>query len=448
MDTVGTSDRSLSRRAVLGLAGASVATAAGCASTAGAARTSKQAHVGGNQKITLTFWTWEPLQAVVALWNREHPDVQVTMQIVPGGGSGGYQKMYASLRAGNPPDIAHVEYQELAAFMLVQGLTDLKPYGIEKYQKDFAEWQWSQGIFGDGIYTMPWASGPMGMFYRKDLFDRWDIEPPATWADFATAARTVRKKAPDSYLHSFPSSNSAWFEGLVWQAGAHWIRTDGDTWVVDVNSDQTRMVTEFWEKLIRDDLVIVENDGQSAWYKQIQQGRLASFVSADWYDNLLATNAPGTSGKWRTTRMPQWKAGEKKAANWGGSSLAVLQGSRYPTQAMEFAHFVGTDVRAINLSIPQGSGWPGAANAYQRTVLSKPSKFFGGQRYNAVFVEADTNIDKSWKFLPTNDSAIAHMNDAFAAAIATKSSLVKTLPSVQQKIIDDMTAKNLKVSTA
>lgn len=447
----GTTTDGLSRRALLAGTGAAALGAtglAGCASTSGAAQRSRQARVRRGERVSLTFWTWEPLQDAVALWNHEHPDVHVTMQIIPGGSSGGYQKMYAALRSGQQPDVAHVEYQELAAFMLVQGLTDLRPYGIEKFHHRYVEWQWRQGVFGKGIFTVPWASGPMGMFYRKDLLRRWGIVPPETWKDFEQAARTVRRKDSHAYLHSFPSSNSAWFEGLAWQAGGKWVETDGDTWIVNIDNPRTRKVTEFWDRLISDDLVIVENDGQSAWYRQIQQDKLASFVTADWYDELLRDNAPSTSGHWHVKRMPQWQPGAKTAANWGGSSLAVLQGSRYPRQAMEFGVWLSTDVRAINLSIHQGSGWPGARNAYQRTILSKPDKFFGGQRYNSVFVEADAHIDESWRFLPTNDSAISHMDDAFAAAIATHNPLADTLPDIQTRVIEDMKAKNLKVRAA
>jgi multiple sugar transport system substrate-binding protein len=385
------------------------------------------------------------VQETIALWNHQNPDIQVNMQIIPGGSSGGYQKMYSSLRVGNAPDVAQVEYQELSAFMLVQGLTNLSPFGVEKYKDDYVEWQWRQGLFGQDIYTLPWASGPMGMFYRTDLFKEWGITPPGTWSEFEAAARVVRKRDPSAYLHHFPPSNSAWFEGLAWQAGGEWVSTDGDTWVVDIDNPQTRKVAAFWDRLIRDDLVIVENDGTSAWYKQIQEGQLACYVSADWYDFLIEDNAPNTTGKWLTTTMPQWTPGAKTAANWGGSSVAVLQGSHYPTQAMEFAHWFATNTTAINQTFSMGSGWPAAQGAYERTILSKPSKFFSNSRYNATFEEADANINDAWKFLPTNDAMIDHMNDAFSAAIASGSSLEATLASVQVLAVDDLKAKDLKV---
>jgi multiple sugar transport system substrate-binding protein len=420
----------------------------GCAMPASSARMSAQSPVRPGQKVSLTFWTWVPVQPVVDQWNLEHPDIQVNLQVIPSGSSGGYQKMYSALRAGNAPDIAHVEYQELPSFMLVQGLTDLSPYGVEQYQADYVDWQWQQGVFGNGVFTIPWASGPMAMFYRTDLFAEWGITAPTTWTEFEATARLVRKRAPDAYLHSFPPSNAAWFEGLAWQAGGEWVTSDGDTWIVDIDNPETRKVAAFWDRLIRDDLVMVENDGTSAWYKQIQEGLLGCYVSADWYDALIEDGAPNTAGKWQTTGMPQWTPGAQVAANWGGSSVAVLQGSRYPTQAMEFAHWFGTNVNSVNTTFLEGSGWPALQGAFDKTVLSKKSAFFGDTVYNEAFNVADAHINTNWRFLPTNDSMIDHMNDAFSAAIADNGSIEATLPQVQALAIEDMKAKYLNVRAA
>jgi multiple sugar transport system substrate-binding protein len=431
--------------AVLGALGA--AALSGCGSS-GPPRMSAQAKVRAGQQISLTFWTWLPVQPVVNRWNQQHPGIHVTVEIIPAGSGGGYQKMYSALAAGNAPDLAHVEYQELPSFMLVQGLTDLSPYGVKKYREQYVGWQWEQGVLGDRVFSVPWASGPMAMFYREDLFREWGVTPPATWPEFETAARRVRRRAPGAYLHSFPPSDAAWFEGLAWQAGGEWVRTDGDTWIVDIDNAQTRKVAAFWDRLIRDDLVVIENDGTSAWYKQLQQGSLGCYVSADWYDALIKGNAPSTAGKWRTTGMPQWTAGAKTAANWGGSSVAVLQGTRYPTQAMEFAHWFTTEVTAVNGSFNLGGGWPALQGAFGKTVLSRKSTFFGGTVYNEAFNVADAHINTNWRFLPTNDAMIDHMNDAFSAAIASHGSLESALAGIQALAVDDMRAKGLKVRAA
>ena len=166
-------DRSITRRQLLRYgAGAALGAGvlSGCGTSGSPPRMSSQSKVRAGQQVSLTFWTWLPVQPVVNRWNQQHPDIHVTVEVIPAGSTGGYQKMYSALSAGDAPDLAHVEYQELPSFMLVQGLTDLSPYGVERYRNDYVDWQWQQGVFGNRVFTIPWASGPMAMFYRDDLF--------------------------------------------------------------------------------------------------------------------------------------------------------------------------------------------------------------------------------------------------------------------------------------
>lgn len=294
-----------------------------CGQTVGAARTTRQASTRPGQKVNLVFWTWVPMQKTVDLWNRTHPDIHVEMQTIPASTQGGYQKMYSALTAGNPPDLAQVEYQELPAFMLVNGLTDLSGYGADELRDSYVPWQWNQGVFGGRVHTIPQASGPMGLFYRRDLLAKWGIETPATWADFEKAARVVKARGGGARLSAFNPNSPAWFAAMCWQRGSHWIRTQGDTWVVGMNDDLSREVAEYWQRLVRDDLVHVEPDMSSAWYRQVQTGQVASWIGPQWGDALLRGQAPGTQGKWRVAPLPQWTAGQNASANWGGASTAV-----------------------------------------------------------------------------------------------------------------------------
>ena len=64
------------------------------------------------------------------------------------------------------------------------------------------------------------------------------------------------------------------------------------------------------------------------------------------------------------------------------------------------------------------------------------------------FNVADAHINTNWRFLPTNDAMIDHMNDAFSAAIAANRPLQGALADVQAMAIEDMKAKDLKVRAA
>lgn len=437
------------RRSVLGLGAAALAAGpalAGCAGSASAARMTSEAPHRPGRRVELVFWTWVPLQKAVDLWNRTHPDIHVEVQLIPANTTGGYQKMYSSLRAGNPPDLAQVEYQELPAFMLVQGLTDLSAYGADALRDHYVPWQWQQGVFGGHVYTIPQASGPMGMFYRRDLLARWGVKAPTTWQEYEDAARTVRRKG--SYICAFPPNQASWFIAFAWQNGARWIRTDGDTWVVDIDNAASRQVADYWDRMVGDGLVLVEPDMQSGWYKDLQDGRVLTWLAAQWGDALLRGNAPSTSGKWAVTTLPQWRAGQSASANWGGSSTAILQGSRHPEEALRFAHWLNTDPDSIDLLVPAGYGWPAARDVFEGSALDKPDPFFGGQRYNTVFAASDKHVDTSWKWPPTTDALYSHLTDALEKAASGHGTFTDALADVQARAVDDLLAKGLKARSA
>ncbi|MGP3988849.1 ABC transporter substrate-binding protein [Streptomyces sp. 3N207] len=429
-------------------AAAAIPAIAACGEQAGAARMTKQTRRTPGRRVNLVFWTWVPLQKAAALWNKQNPDIHVTVQTVPANTSGGYQKMHAALKAGDPPDLAQIEYYALPEFMLVRGLTDLSKYGADRLKDSYVDWQWQQGVFAGRTYAMPQGSGPMGFFYRADLYDKWDLEVPRTWDEFRQTALKIKKRSGGSYITAFPPVNAQWFASFPWQRGAHWVRTEGDTWIVDLTSEESLQVADFWDGLIRDKLVATIQDSQGSFFKGLQTGQLASWLGAQWQDALIRGNAPGTKGKWRVAELPQWERGEHASANWGGSSTAILQGTRHPEEALKFAHWLNTDPASIKLLVEAGYGWPSAELDLKESPLGKPDPFFDGQVYNEVFQVSDRNVDTSWRFSPTTTQSYAHIQDNIGRVVAGHGTIGEALADAQTKFVDDLKAKGLDARSA
>lgn len=440
------------RRSVLGWGAAAAAAPAlaACGETAGASRMTRQVDRKPGQKVHLNFWTWVPLQKAVALWNKENPDIQVKVAIIPANIFGGYQKIHSSLKAGNPPDLAQIEFYALPEFMLVNGLTNLSEYGAERLKDSYVDWQWQQGVFSGRLHAMPQASGPMGYYYRQDLFEKWDVDVPGTWDEFRQAALKIKKRSGGAQICSFPPANAQWFAALCWQRGARWFGTDEetDTWVVSIDGDKSLEVADFWDGLIRDNLVALMPETQPPWYRRIQTGQLVSWPAAQWGDALLRGNAPKTAGKWRVSLLPQWEPGGNASSNWGGSSTAIMQGTRHPREALKFAHWLNTDPQSIELLIEAGYGWPAADVDPEDTALGKPDPFFGGQVYNEVFAESDANVDTSWEWAPTTTQSFTQIQDVIAQSVGTGGTLVDALKDAQPRVVDDLEAKGLKARSA
>jgi multiple sugar transport system substrate-binding protein len=105
-----------------------------------------------------------------------------------------------SLRAGSGlPDVVQIEFQHLESFRQLDAFADIGQWA-NPHKAEFPEGTWNQLGKGDVVNAMPQDTGPMAMLYRKDIFDKQAITPPATWAEFADAAEKIHAADPNVFI--------------------------------------------------------------------------------------------------------------------------------------------------------------------------------------------------------------------------------------------------------
>ena len=173
------------------------------------------------------------------------------------------------------PDVVQLEYQFISSFALTGELLDLTPYGAADIADDYVPWVWNQVVANDQVLAIPQDSGPLGNLYREDIMTAAGVtEPPATWADYKTAAEAVRANT-DSYISNMAPNQGAGWLGLLWQAGVKPFGYDGDKNVtINVNSPEAKEVVAYWQDLIQNDLVSVDPDFTDEWYAGSQPGQV------------------------------------------------------------------------------------------------------------------------------------------------------------------------------
>lgn len=397
-------------------------------------------------KVALEFWSWVPgMDKAVALWNQKNPDIQVKLSTVPNGSKGTYQKMFTSLKAGTAPDLGQVEFDTLPSFRLQSGLRDIGPCGASADKDKFLDWSWRQVTFGENaVYAVPQDSGPMGLFYRKDLFDKYGVAVPKTWQEFADTAAKIHQADPTVYISNF-TSGSAWLAALAWQRDARWFALDGDTWKVTVNGPQTREVADYWQQLLSKGLVSTVQTYSDEWNKAVADGKILTWPIAVWAGAVIKTNVPSTAGKWAVAPLPQWSAGEAKSGNVGGSTTAVFKDSKHPYEAAQFARWLNTDPEALTILINEGGIYPAAKEGLKLPVLQQPNEFFGGQKVFDVFAESAQQVDPNFTWGPTMTQTFATVGDALNNAKNGRTPLGEGLDQAQQKTVDAMKQQALKV---
>nr|WP_240894882.1 extracellular solute-binding protein [Kineococcus siccus] len=389
------------------------------------------------------------MQSVCDAWNVDNPDVQVEAIWIGAGNSGGYAKMFAALAAGGGGDIAQVEFQLLPSFLLQNGLVDLSRYGFRDHLDSFRPADISRVSVGDSVFGVPQDTGPMGLFYRRDVFEEIGITPPATWAEWLDVARAVKASDPVRRLEGFNVNDPGNFTSYCMQAGAEWFKTDGEEWLVDLTGEPTRMVAQFMDQAFGEDLFDLSLGAFTAgWYAATAKGQIPSVITGSWGDALVES-VGGTEGKWAVAPMPRWPDTGFASATLGGSTAAVMSTSKHPKEALDFILWMATTPTAIDLLIDNsGIGWSPSPD-FIGTKREQPSAFFSGQNYNEeVFVPAAGEQNPGWIWSPI----YLELNDALSTAVRGATSggtpLVDAVADVQDRVIDIMQHKGLRVRSA
>jgi multiple sugar transport system substrate-binding protein len=423
--------------------------AAGCSSGGSSSATassgsSSSSSTASGQKVTLTFWTWVPnMDKIVATWNQAHPDIQVQVQ-TQSAGDPYLTKLLAAAKGGNPPDIAQVEYQVLPTLVSNNYLSDISKYD-DNLKSDFPAGNWNQvTLGGSALYGVPQDAAPMALFYRADLFKKYGLTVPTTWAQFAADAAKLHKEAPGVYLGTFSAVDPGEFSGLAQQAGAQWWSASGTSWTVGIDSAASQRVMSYWQGLIASGGVNNQPQWTAAWNKGMNDGQYIAWVSDVWAPSDFPTDAPAGAGKWEMAELPQWTAGANVVGNWGGSSTAVMAASKHQQDAAEFVAWLNTSAAGTAALVSQGGIYP-ADSAAEAAIGSAPSYFSNQPNFWSLAKDyASQAADVTWG--PDVNVAYSEFTTVFGSAAIGKSSFLSPLSSVQSAVVSDMKKSGFSVA--
>ncbi|KUM73203.1 ABC transporter substrate-binding protein [Streptomyces curacoi] len=442
------STSSMSRRRFLTATGAVSLGAAlsACSDDSGSGGSSASAKPVGQADIDkamktpteLTFWTWVPdIAQEIALFEKKYPAIKVKV-VNAGQGVQHYTKLRTALKAGTgAPDLAQIEYQAVPTYTITDSLLDLRPYGASALKDQFVDWTWAQVSGPDGqIWAIPQDTGPMGMLYRKDIFDEHGIQVPKTWHEFAAAARKLHKADPDVYLTNLAANEPAAWHGLLWQAGAKPYAASGEsTLAISVDDAVSGKLAAYWGGLAKEGVISTDPDFTDGWYAGFNKGKYATWLTAAWGPAFLSGSAKATAGNWRAAPLPQWDAAKPVSGNWGGSTTAVIKSTKNPIAAAMFAQFLNSDPASAKMFATKQFFFPAT-----KSLLADPSftgdalDFYGGQKVNQVFADISDTVSTSFQWPPFLDQVATDWTETVGKSLADRADTVAALGTWQSRI--------------
>jgi multiple sugar transport system substrate-binding protein len=397
--------------------------------------------------VDLTFWSWVPgMAGPVKAFNKTHPHIHVKLDMVSTGSNGTYAKMFTAIKAGNPPDVGQIEFDVLPSFVRTGGLLNLDQYGFASDKSKFQPWAWREVNFNHAAYAVPQAGGPVGYFYNEKIFKKYHLSVPTTWAEVAQDAKTLHEKNPNIYFTEFPPSTTL-LASEVWQDGGHWFKIKNNSWEVNIDGPTTKKIADYWQSMVNAHEVYTGKAFVTSWYKDLDTGKIASLISAQWFDAILRDDAPHTKGDWRVAETPQWTAGVNDEAQYGGSTTAVFKDTKHPRAALTFAKWINMNPQAIKLDVKAGYGWPATIKGPNTPALEGPRKYFGGEHVEKIFRKDATATKEDWQWGPNMPAVISNLDNLLSKALTGHGTIWQAIQKEQKAEVATLKSEGISVST-
>ncbi|MGQ7843078.1 extracellular solute-binding protein [Granulosicoccus sp. 3-233] len=390
-------------------------------------------------------WSWgsaaPALEATLEGFNALHPDIKVTVDKL--GYSDVKSRVLAACAAGGTglPDLFQFQNteMELITAQFPDCAADLVPLGFDADQQAaFPEFKMFALRQGDRVVGMPWDSGPVVMFYRRDFYEKAgvDVASIETWDDFQEAGKAVQAANPGVTMINDNLNGGAEFVRMIGEEqGCGYFSSDGESITVSqpgcvaalevvksLNDQKLMTAADFNGKL--------QNNGA---------GVVATQMSGAWFEGPVRNNAPEDQhGKWGIMAMPSVTAGGSRAANFGGSLLAINNNSRVKEAAFAYLSYaLGSNEGQITMLREQGLV-PSLVSALDDPYVSEPSEFWGGQKIWELV------LGRLEKIAPINGTE--YFSDADQVVIANQTAYLAGGFDSAQAAMDDA-AKQISFAT-
>lgn len=391
---------------------------------------------------TLTIWGWEGtfegVQSQIPAFNKIYANLKVDIKTL------GYDDTHtnminATIAGTGAPDICFIDLPYLAK--MADGLVDLLPVTAQ-YKDLFVPPNFTAGSIGGKQYGIPTDSEPMGVFYRKDLWDQYGLKEEAieTWDDLIAAGNALDAATSGKVkLYHMNSDMDEVFWMMVVEQGFAGVYFSPDDKAIVVDDpkfiEAATVLKRMW------DAKGVQKNPVGGSYadectKLLKNGNLACQVAAAaWYPVILTGQMPELSGKWRLMRAPAMSKGGSRAPYFLPSLAVMSQQSKLQGAAWDLMKMglLGDGAKALydkTKILP----------AYQPlldSIKNDKDPYFGDQQVNLLWdqiapqcppMSYGTGLDEARKIMGT------HLNDLLTGTKSPEQAMKEAAQEMRTKL--------------
>jgi multiple sugar transport system substrate-binding protein len=317
------------------------------------ALTACRAAVAEDDVIHLTLWhgvnpppNRDVLQSLVQRFNDTHADIQVEALYV-GQAEQQIPKILAAVVGSVPPDL--LWYSPLLTGRLVE-LDAIRPLDdwwetvpvardIDPALEKSMRWE-------DHLWSVPFGTNNVGLFYRPSLFEQTGVEVPKTWETLRQAAQALT--TGDRHGLLLPLGNGEWtvfmWLPFLWSSGGDVLNAKG----VSLVSPEAIAALQYWQDLIADGSAALSAPERGFELDGFLSGKVAMQLTGPW--TLAQLNATGVD--FDVMPIPQ---NQQPATSTGGENLFVFKSTpERERAALTVAEFMVSETTQTEWAIKTG----------------------------------------------------------------------------------------------
>jgi ABC-type glycerol-3-phosphate transport system substrate-binding protein len=305
-------------------------------------------------KVLIPEEKWAPpLEKAVRLWNEEHADRQVKLNLLLVGYPELHFKISSAVASGSAPDFSLIDSVWVTQFAragFLRPLDEIDPQWVEnEYKRDFFP-VFVEGSCCDGhLYAIHAQTDMALIWYRQDWFQAEEMKPPATWDELSEVAQhfqraEVRKRyGLGPYTLAFPAGLKAG-ETTTYQLLSFLWSTGGDVFAdgkVALDSDAARQVIGFLRDLVNRYHVAPPEVTTYEWNrapKLFAEEEVAMSIGGSYESALIKEVAGWDDDQFRAkvgfVPIPAGPGGQQTTTA-GGMSYAIYRQAKEPELALE-----------------------------------------------------------------------------------------------------------------
>ncbi|WP_086781225.1 sugar ABC transporter substrate-binding protein [Crossiella equi] len=340
-----------------------------------------------------------------------HPGVKVKYEVQEW--TGIQNKLNTALAGTTPPDVIELGNTQSPQFAAQKVLTDLTADSAALGGANWGAGLKASGTWDGKQWAVPFYAANRLVLYRKDLFEKANIQPPTSREEWLTAIEKLKAaNAGDPDFQPLYLAGQNWYTLLsfIWDEGGDVASQSGTNFTATLNTPQAKAGLEFYKKLVEVSGTKAPKDADEEKPPQagvFGKGKVGMIVGLPWEVATAAKEDPSIKDKISGFPIPGKTAGSAAPVFQGGSNLAIPAGSKNADLAKDYLKLLAGE--KYQQQLVKAGMIPGS---------SKDTSALSADPVNAAMAKAATNgkavpASPNWGTVEAGQNPIKSMLTAY-----------------------------------